>query len=343
MSKIEKAIPVGEVFGPGASLLESFEDGKRVLTISRYTNPRTHEPHTYEDMGVQQDATKNFLTMLEKPKRVVPQINNNNRIFKDSGLQQDARDTFLRMLARPINKNPKTGQPYTTSELEEIFNLKSTRVRDIIREGGDAKFIKPVVKEGPLPPEQNALFRGLALGNFQVNRTKWIGGGEDFVMIGTQSNNQQQRERLKRTFGTWGTVRDSEDMLRIYLHTPTFDFILDPLEDGKEITRILATKNLFTPFLLGVLGVRLSEQQNRISLTDKTLLNRINSYFIKHFGFSLGSIRSEKSGNKTIYYFIRISQVEEVFSALIQTKSGQELLPFLRDSQTSPSNQPTLD
>jgi hypothetical protein len=231
-------------------------------------------------------------------------------------------DRLLVVLARC--PNPDTGRIYTDAELAGIFHYSPKKVQEILIGVGYREVPFSEVKREELPENERAFFMGLALGDYQVSRVNRE--KQDFVVVGTESLSAQKRGLLKHTIGRRGQISESARELRIYVASPEFDFVTNPPVDAK----FLDAKIRFAPFLLGMLASRLSNQENRVSLQNKGLLERIHKGFESHFGFSMGNfgVKERKDGPDTPS--IQVKNPGEVFAALIQVQSVSSL-PFLAD------------
>lgn len=175
---------------------------------------------------------------------------------------------------------------------------------------------------------------GLGLGNYSVNPIQW--GKQNFVVVSTESRKPYKKQLLKVTVGTWGEIHENSGELRIYVDSPTFGFMIKLPIDAK----FLDAKTRFAPFLLGTLAARLTDREDRLSLSNEALLKRIHQGFSRHFGFDMGNFRVEHRtaqqndgdgiGNDQKVPVIQIKNPGEVFAALIQVNSVRSL-PFIKD------------
>lgn len=244
------------------------------------------------------------------------------------GVSKEATLALLKMQAN--RRDPKTDKPLFSHEnLGEMFGLSAVAAARKLRALGIYRQPTPRVCHDELPENQRAFFLGLALGDFQVNRKHL--GGIDLVMVGTESDKPYRRNLLKCTIGNWGEIRDYLSKVKIYVDAPIFDFMVEPLVDDEYFK----AKTIFAPFLLGIIAVRLSNRQNRLSLRDRNLLGRIHECFFNHFRFSMGDFKTERrlfnqneDGEEYRLPVVSIKDPGEVLSALLKVKSVTSL-PFL--------------
>ncbi len=244
---------------------------------------------------------------------------------------KETAESLLVVLSK--SRNPLTGKTYTYAELGEVFHYNPTVIQRKLTRRGVYRQPFPEVCHDELPENEKAFFMGLALGDCSIEHIRW-GKREGFVMVGTESAEGWKRQTLKQTIGTWGETRESFPEVRIYVNSPKFDFMLNPLVDAK----FLAAKRRFAPFLLGILVARLSNQRHRLSLNNEALLRRIDRQFSTHFGFRMGNFRVEqrnvKSSNGSVIGerskvpVIVVRDPGQVFGALLQVRSVTSL-PFL--------------
>jgi hypothetical protein len=254
--------------------------------------------------------------------------------FKDVW-QEQQRETkrFIVVLSRCIN--PKTHQTYTYRELAAIFGCSEKTIQSICARKGAYRQPFPEVRHGELPENEKAFFMGLALGGYPINHNRW-GLKDGYVVISTESRNEQRKRFLKQTIGTWGEIHENSTKFSIYLNPCQFDFMINPKIDAK----FLGAQTRFAPFLLGLLASRLSDRGNRLSLNNEDLLRRIHRLFSTYFGFSLGHFSVEQRISKTrnedndckkrTVSVITVKNPGQVFGALTQVNSVGSL-PFLPD------------
>lgn len=208
--------------------------------------------------------------------------------------------------------------------LHDLTKRRAWLEENFVRQrGGEIQNPKPWVKEGPLPENEEAFLAGLCLGNFWKKRIVW--GNTPYIAVSTESRGSKKGLALKLSLGTWGETRNNKDETKTYLHSPTFDFLVNKSPNAK----VFNAKSRYAPFLLGVLVGSLSDKEKRISQEDETLARRIYDKFQEHFGFSLGNIGVENRPNKKISV-IKVKDVDKVISALKEVK-GVKSLPFLKD------------
>lgn len=280
----------------------------------------------------------NILPMsnMENPIGKEPQIIPPDKVPKQSRPQKEEMDRFLIFLSKLTN--PQTGEKNTLADLVELyshalfpeFHYSPSTVERVLRENGSYRSIVPQVLHEPLPENQRAFFLGLALGDFTIEKIHW--GDSTFIAVETESQKMYRRELLRQTIGTWGETHEKSTGVRIYMDSPTFDFLLDPT----VTSHTLDAKIRYAPFLFGLMGARLSERDNRFSLADGKLLEKISKKFIDHFHFSLGSFtvehrvdRRERRNRVRDLPVITIKEPGKVFRSLAEVKSVCTL-PFFR-------------
>ncbi|OGH18017.1 MAG: hypothetical protein A2868_02140 [Candidatus Levybacteria bacterium RIFCSPHIGHO2_01_FULL_40_15b] len=257
-----------------------------------------------------------------------------NDRFKDPSRQFSSdlspSDRLLLTLARIQSRD--TGR-ISITELAADFHRDPKAVKRLLEGAGVIQeFAFPEVRHDELPEDQRAFFMGLALGDYQVSHLQW--SGRNFVAVKTDSRNERKRQLLKRTVGTWGEVRENPRELRIYTESLKFDFMVKP----QIRAEFLDTRVRFAPFLLGMMTSRLTDRENRLSLPDEVLLERIHGRFLKHFGFRMGNFHVEPRGENKPVSVIQVKNPGEVFGALIQVNSVISL-PFLVDiARISPAS-----
>lgn len=240
-----------------------------------------------------------------------------------------ATATYLAMRARL--RNPDTGQLPTHKELSKDFRLHPDTIGRKLRVRGVYRHPYPKVRQDELPENQKAFFLGLALGDFQRGLVHW--GKKGFVYVETQSRDEYRRELLRLTFGIWGDIHERSNGVKIYVSSPQFDFTLNPRIDKKY----LETKNRFAPLLFGTLAARLSDERDRLSLSNEGLLRRMHGKFLTNFGFSIGPLNVEhrnEDGGIIDVSVISVRNPGEVFVALAQVRSVHTL-PFFRSVTTA--------
>jgi len=252
--------------------------------------------------------------------------------LSEVGVSKDAMEAFLVFLSGLTN--PDTGRIYTSVGLAQVFGESGDKrfrysprtIERKLREHGVYHQPVPKVRQEELPENERSFFLGLALGDFQMGEAHW--GGREFVTVETESTKAYRRGLLRQTIGTWGEVHSKALSLKIYLESPTFDFVREPIVSAD----FLDAKSRYAPFLLGLLTARLSERENRLSLNNGDLLERIHRRFSRFFDFSLGRFETEhkanRSGGKTDVSVITVKHPGEVIAALISVPSVLKL-PFL--------------
>lgn len=236
--------------------------------------------------------------------------------------KREVSERLLVMLSRC--KNPETGRIYTSEELSEIFHLRPRVIERKLRTNGIFHQPIPVVHHDQLPENERAFFTGLSRGDFQIKPIHWR--NSDFIMIGTESERPYKRELLKQTIGTWGEIHENDSEIRIYVDSPTFDF----MAASSVETRMLDAKSRLAPLVLGGLAARLSKKDNRFSLKDTKLLERIHRRFERHFGFSMGRFEIEhRNGSGGEFGVITLKDPGRVLTSLIALESVCTL-PFFR-------------
>lgn len=235
-------------------------------------------------------------------------------------------NTYVRYVARTID--PDTGEIHTLEKMAALFHCRASDIRRWLGVSDIKHPPLPKVRQGEPPENERAFFLGLALGDFQIAPVQR--GHQRFVTVSTESANLERRGLIKHTVGSWGEVHDRTYELKVYVGSPTFDFMVSPV----IYAEFLEAKTRFAPFLLGTLAARLSKREDRLSLGDQEdLLGRIQRRFLGHFGFSLGNFNIEHriagNGRKgTDVPVITVNQPGEVFGALIKVGSVKTL-PFL--------------
>lgn len=241
--------------------------------------------------------------------------------------EERKRDQRRLLIMLSQNNNPDTGKNYTAKELSEIFSYDPRTVQKFLREAGYYSQPRPEVRYDELPENEKSFFIGLGLGDFQVGKSHW--GSEGFITVATQSPKERKRQVLQKTLGTWGEVRDSSDKLRVYVSSPTFNF----MEEPPVTPRFLDAKSRYAPFLLGMMTARLTERDSRISLHNDRMLGMIHTKFEGHFGFRMGNFRIDErqspSGVDTLPV-IEVRHPGEVLAALVEVPTVSTL-PFFRD------------
>lgn len=246
------------------------------------------------------------------------------RVYEPPTIEEKKEASKRLMVMLSKCKNPETGSVYTTEALSEIFKFNPRVIERKLRANGIFHQPIPMVRQGQLPDNEYAFFKGLSRGDFQIKPIHW--GSGDFIMVGTESEKPYKRELLKQTIGTWGEVRENDSEVRVYVDSPTFDF----MAASSVEPRILDAKTRFAPFLMGSLAARLSKKGNRFSLKDAKLLERIYGRFEKHFSFSMGRFEIEhRNGSGGEFGVVTLKDPGRVLASLVELESVCTL-PFFR-------------
>ena len=242
-----------------------------------------------------------------------------------------ATERLIETLARSIN--PDTGRLYTYLELADIFDTTYKTIGEKLSERDVFRQPRPEVRQDQLPENESAFFLGLAQGDYNVYQAHW--GKDAFVVVGTDSQREQRRELLRKTIGTWGEIHEGSRGVKIYLESPTFDFMATPALPP----RYLDARSRFAPFVLGTIAARLSDRENRVSLSNGLLLRVITRQFFRHYGFSMGNFRDQRNSTQDdgaknrrshSMSFIVVKNPAQVFRTLIG-ESSVASLPFVQD------------
>lgn len=180
----------------------------------------------------------------------------------------------------------------------------------------------PKVKEEPLAKNEQAFFMGLAANDtFQVKRVKIL--DREYITVATEATRNAKRKAvIRQIFGTWGEIRETKDETRVYLHSPTFDFMQASVVNSD----FLRAKALFAPFLRGFMLTRKTEN-NFIRFPDKKLLINLNKWFEVFFDLPLDDFFGK---GRVDTNYLKLTSPEKVMAALEQEKSVQTL-PFYKE------------
>lgn len=188
----------------------------------------------------------------------------------------------------------------------------------------------PAVREGDVPDNEQAFFRGMSLGKLVVNKIRW--SGHNFVRVSTSSSDPRKHNLIKATLGTRGVTRESEiggktpeKRTKVYLDPSTFAFMADDKAIGSAI---LLSHLRYPPFLLGFMLVELLEAKDRLSLNNPGQLEAIWRNYQRHFGVPLGKFHIENRVEGRLGV-IAIKNPGEIFGVLSQAE-GVSRLPFFR-------------
>lgn len=171
---------------------------------------------------------------------------------------------------------------------------------------------------------RNAFLRGFATGIFQTKNL----GSKGEVYIGSGSQDEEKIDLLKKTFGKVGRIKDDrKEEVRVYLDSDEFDFVCNPEGDKDEIEKITQSRELFAPFVLGVLFAKLTRIESRVPIKDSNIAFKIPRAFRSHFGVVIGERRYWTSTKK---YQILVKEPRRIFETLFNEPSVQSL-PFFED------------
>lgn len=184
------------------------------------------------------------------------------------------------------------------------------------------EMLKPELPTVSLSDPEKSFYQGLTLGAFAVDTHQW--NERRYVIVETQSRQTEKTTLLEETIGQRGEIHMRNRGTRVYLNDSSFEFLCSPAIASKNFD----VKGNFAPFLLAILLTKLNGG-NRFSLSDPTLLQRLNRWHERHFGKPLGKLKTEKNQRKQVC-FIEIDEVKEILSNL----SGYptvKTLPFARN------------
>ncbi|MEK7186292.1 MAG: hypothetical protein AAB675_02930 [Patescibacteria group bacterium] len=171
---------------------------------------------------------------------------------------------------------------------------------------------------------RNAFLRGFATGIFQTKNL----GSKGEVYIGSGSQDEEKIDLLRKTFGKVGRIKDDrKEEVRVYLDSDEFDFVCNPEGDKDEIEKITQSRELFAPFVLGVLFAKLTRIESRVPIKDSNIAFKIPRAFRSHFGVEIGERRYWTSTKK---YQILVKEPRRIFEILFKEPSVQSL-PFFED------------
>lgn len=240
------------------------------------------------------------------------------------------RVALIRLLANC--PDPDTGTHYTQAKLAEILGVHETTINQHLRDAGMDTHFVPEAKTGVLPENEEAFFKGMAMGDFQVRTTHRRTG--DFVIVGTRGSDRM-KDLLIRTLGTRGSLGGKEALKEIYLDREQFGFF----EEKPQIdARFLDAKGRFAPFLLGLLAVRLSERGNRLVIPNSNgLVRNIHKKYVNHFGETMGSLKNQlrphlngNTNGKDARQDLIIVQNPGIVVATLAQVPAVQALPFFR-------------
>ncbi len=233
--------------------------------------------------------------------------------------------------------NPDTGKPFTPEDFN-IFFARSSRIFDIELAAARATKALYLPEElpaadipstEPLPENQEMFFRGLSLGNLQINRVRTGNSKYDpyEISVATRSTDAQKRNLLAETIGTWGKVEEKGIVQDVRLSEDSFGFML---EGEKGITTdILDSQKNIAPFLLGFTKMRLTTKDNLIEYPNTKFLERVYTNFDNLFHFKMGNWWVRHESRKAVH--MNPEQFGRYMMALlsVETVQGPKGLPFL--------------
>ncbi len=174
------------------------------------------------------------------------------------------------------------------------------------REAGNYIFPRPDVKPVNVPMNDRALMLAMALSGYTIAEIHWGSPNYPFVKIHTESVDPKYRSLLKGEFEDWGKPSNSVAKPGYYLHYDSFKFLLNPDEvlaknfPGTDIKYpFLVDPFRYTPFLWGLIYLRLSREMYRLTFENKDpqkKLDRVGlmEFIYEHYqasGFRLGPDR----------------------------------------------------
>lgn len=218
--------------------------------------------------------------------------------------------------------NPSTGKLYNEDDMASIMGYSRKAFNNALLEAGIVRSPSPEVRIDKLPENQRAFFEGLRHGSFESRELTW--GSKKLVAITTASKDETRRHVLKTTLGSWGNIHESDRSLSIYLDPNNFGFIAEK----PECTVPQDVEN-FAPFMLGVMSMKMSRKEGRISSQNGEMIDAMSNGYQNHFGDNLGYTFAEQRPDQlSPTHTIQLRNPQSVFANLLSVPSVQSL-PFL--------------
>lgn len=241
--------------------------------------------------------------------------------FPDSKQRRINTIKFLWTLRGHVN--PETGQKYTIDDMAKIFGCTRKSFNNALVDAGIVRCPTPEVRSGKIPENEMAFFMGLNHGNFESRELVW--GSKKLMAVETATKKESRRNALKASLGTWGEIHEGKGSMSIYLDPVNFSF----LHVSQNTTQIPEKVETFAPFLLGVLSMKMSEKEGRVSSQNGDLIQGISSQYINHFGENLGHyFQEQRDDTAGPTYTVELRDGLRVMSNLLQVPSVRAL-PFL--------------
>lgn len=233
-------------------------------------------------------------------------------------------------------KNPDTGSLYTLDDMARIMGYTRKSFNNALLEAGIVRYPAPEVRSDKVPDNEVAFFKGLSHGNFESRELVW--GTKRLVAVETATKKATRRNALIATLGTWGEVHEGSSTMSIYLDPDNFSFLLN----GQNDTDTPESVETFAPFLLGLMTMRMSEKEGRVSSQNGDLIHGIAKSYREHFGVSLGyCFQEQRVDQMGPTYTVQIRDNSQVYSNLLQVP-GVRALPFLNSITSKNGSSQTL-
>lgn len=227
--------------------------------------------------------------------------------------------------------NPITGKGWTDREIAAKLGIHKSTASSIRRTLGIWIHQPPQIPDNPLPENARDFFLGMAFGEFSAVISGWPGREEKYLVASTLSVDPERRGLLSGSLESWGDVRESSSLVKVYLNPDQFNFFLSPPDKLAEKVnkRFLRKKRKYTPFLAGLLAARASITENgaRLDLKNRPFLERIYNFFECHYGISMGRFTYRKDTGSAV---IVIDKFGEVVGARLAGEKSVRELPFYK-------------